>query len=97
MERDCIIAHGGAKYLLERLLNTSDAYVTRVCDKCGLFAQRMFTESQIILPEDQFYCKGCRNYTHITKIRLPYSMKLLIQELMAMNIAPRIRTTQYSV
>jgi dTDP-4-amino-4,6-dideoxygalactose transaminase len=29
------------KFLKERLMDTSDAYSTYVCDICGLFAQRV--------------------------------------------------------
>ena len=41
MERDAIISHGMSKFLKEKLMDTSDAYNTYVCDKCGLFAQRL--------------------------------------------------------
>jgi len=93
MERDTIIAHGMAMFLKERLLETADAYTTYVCDKCGMFAQRMLKKDLPIHPtkHDVYYCPACKNKTEISKIMIPYAFKLLLQELMAMNVLPRIR------
>jgi len=91
-ERDSVISHGCAKFLKERLLETSDAYSTFVCDVCGLFAQRMIRRDNkpYATKKDIYYCPACKNKTKISKIMIPYAFKLLIQELMAMSIAPRI-------
>lgn len=93
MERDTIIAHGMSMFLKERLLETADAYTTYVCDKCGMFAQRMLKKDQPIHPTkyDVYHCPSCKNKTEISKIMIPYAFKLLLQELMAMNVLPRIR------
>ena len=37
-------------------------------------------------------CKTCNNRTHFSRIKIPYACKLLFQELVTMNIAPRIIT-----
>jgi DNA-directed RNA polymerase II subunit RPB2 len=93
MERDCIISHGMANFLKERLVDLSDEYKVHVCEICGMFAQRMLrrqhsgTDSHF----DIYYCKACNNNNKIAKISIPYAFKLLLQELMAINIAPRIR------
>jgi DNA-directed RNA polymerase II subunit RPB2 len=94
MERDAMCAHGLAKLIKEKLLDNSDAYATFVCDKCGLFAQRFNRRGNMPYsqPNDVYYCPACNNYNEISKVVIPYAFKLLIHELMAMCIAPRIRT-----
>jgi DNA-directed RNA polymerase beta subunit/intein/homing endonuclease len=99
MERDAIISHGMSKFLKERFLDVSDSYSCYVCDICGLFAQRVIKKENKSQPSnsDIYQCTSCKNKTKISKIIIPYAFKLLIQELMSMNIAPRIRTVQYEV
>jgi len=94
MERDALIAHGIAKFLHEKMMYNSDAYATYVCDICGLFAQRAPRPGIKSEPSntDIYYCPSCNNSSKISKIMIPYAFKLLLQELMAMSIAPRIRT-----
>lgn len=58
MERDCIIAHGMAAFLKERLYYNSDAYRVHVCDVCGLFAVAN-------LVRKDFSCKKCDNTTQV--------------------------------
>ena len=87
MERDVGIAHGSAFLLREKLLEASDKYVTYVCNICGLFATKM-------LKKDVYHCTSCKNSTRISKVILPYAFKLLMQELMSVNILPRLKVRE---
>ena len=100
MERDCILAHGATRMMLNRLFeqaNTFDFYVRR---HCGLVAEAMAPE-HVSSVRPRLYCRGCRlaGEEHVAFVRMPYSMKLLHQELGAMAIAMRfkVRPTEQRV
>ena len=84
MERDCIISHGAARFLKERLMDVSDSYTTCVCKTCGFLAIQDKQRNIMI-------CKGCKTSNGVEEIKIPYACKLLFQELMSINIAPRIK------
>ena len=83
MERDCIISHGGAAFLKERLIDQSDAFVTCVCKQCGFMA---INDAQRNIKT----CTVCKSSEYCVDITIPYACKLLFQELMSMNIAVKI-------
>ena len=84
MERDCMISHGTSSFVRERLMDVSDKYSIYVCNICGLTATSN-SDKQI------YECKKCNNYGDFTKTYIPYSCKLLFQELQCMSIYPRIK------
>ena len=84
MERDCMISHGAARFLKERLMDVSDRYRVHVCENCGLIAQAN-------LQAGSYTCKLCPQ-SKICQVYIPYACKLLFQELMAMHIAPKMVT-----
>ena len=84
MERDCMISHGAALFLKERLMDVSDKYRVHVCESCGLFAVAD-------IDSQTFSCQLCKKKsTGIAQVNIPYACKLLFQELMAMHVMPRI-------
>ncbi|KAL7423067.1 DNA-dependent RNA polymerase II [Cryptotrichosporon argae] len=83
MERDCMISHGIAGFLKERMYESSDAFRLHVCDQCGLMAIAK-------LKKQEFQCTVCRSNSQISQIYIPYAAKLLFQELQAMNISVRM-------
>ena len=89
MERDCIISHGAANVLSERLFEQSDPFIATVCSKCGLLAQP--TADKTLLRQKKPFCRVCNQSNTVHDVRMPYAFKLLLQELMAMNIAARLR------
>ena len=83
MERDAIVAHGASVFLKERMIDVSDHFKCFICNKCGLICTAN--------PERNIYkCNNCKNNAEISQVRIPYAMKLLMQELMSMSVAQRI-------
>jgi DNA-directed RNA polymerase II subunit RPB2 len=85
MERDCMCSHGASTFTKERLYDASDSFRVHVCKKCGLIAS--YNDKKHI-----HHCKTCDNRTDFSYVEIPYSCKLMFQELISMNIAPRIMT-----
>jgi DNA-directed RNA polymerase II subunit RPB2 len=87
MEKDAMVAHGCGQFLKERMMECSDITKVYVCDECGLFATKA-------IDKDYYVCRSCNNSTRISAVTMPYACKLLYQELMSVNVLPRIRTEQ---
>jgi len=77
MERDCLIGYGATQLLLERLMISSDAFEVSCCEQCGLMGYGG-------------WCTHCKSSKHVSKLTIPYAAKLLFQELMSMNIVPKL-------
>jgi hypothetical protein len=82
---NCMISHGASRFTQDRIYYSSDKYQVYCCNKCGLIASYN-DELHIHL------CRTCDNRTDFSLLNIPYSCKLLFQELITMNIAPRFIT-----
>jgi DNA-directed RNA polymerase II subunit RPB2 len=85
MEKDAMVSHGAARFTKGRMYDSSDKYSVFVCKKCGLIAAY---NDEIHI----HHCKTCDNRVDFSYVEIPYSCKLLFQELNTMNIVPRIMT-----
>jgi DNA-directed RNA polymerase II subunit RPB2 len=87
MERDCMISHGASRFTKGRIYDASDKFEVHACCKCGMIAA--FNDKTHI-----HYCRTCDNRIDFARVKLPYSCKLLFQELITMNVAPRLITKE---
>jgi DNA-directed RNA polymerase II subunit RPB2 len=105
MERDGILAHGCSGFLNESYMVRGDEYYMAVCNKTGCIAvynpaQNIFLSpladgplqfSDSIDGDKVIDVKSVYGRS-FSIVRIPYSLKLLIQELQAMNIQMRLIT-----
>lgn len=87
MERDVLVGQGVSAVLKDRLFEQSDQYTYWICDVCGLQA---FVDKE----RKRRYCGLCYG-NKISRIRIPFGTKLILQELQAMGIVCRILTSPY--
>ena len=80
METWSQMAAGCSRFLKERVFDCSDAFTVIVCKKC-----RNITNSAKV-------CKTCKT-DDIQKVNLPYSSKLLLQELQCVGIKMKLITS----
>jgi len=83
MERDTIIGHGAAMVLKERLLDSSDREEIHVCGNCGMTAVENYEQRRV-------YCPNCEEETDVHSLEMSYAFKLLLDEMKALGIAPRL-------
>jgi DNA-directed RNA polymerase subunit B len=84
MERDCLIGHGAAMVIKDRLLDESDGTIQYVCGNadCGHFA--------IKDRKGNLRCTVCENTSKIYPVQTSYAFKLLVDELMSLGVAMRL-------
>jgi len=82
MERDCLLSQGSSAVLYDRLYLASDTYEMLICNQCHNPMNGVN------------YCNTC-NTDDISKIQLPFSCKLLLQELQAMSIKVNYKAEKY--
>ena len=85
MERDCMVSHGASRFTKGRLYDASDKFQVHVCKDCGMIAA--YNDELGI-----HHCRTCDNRVDFVYTEIPYSCKLLFQELLTMNVTPRIIT-----
>ena len=84
MERDCLIGHGAAMLLRDRLLEESDKYTLYICETCGHIAY-------FDMKQRKYTCKLCEDKAKISPVIVSYAFKLLLQELMSLCISPKLK------
>ena len=85
MEKDAIVAHGISRFMRGRFYDASDKYQVFTCKKCGMIVSY---NNELNIHK----CHYCGNKTDFAYILLPWSLKLLFQELITMNVCPRMIT-----
>ena len=85
MERDCLIGHGAAMVIKDRLLDESDGTIQYVCGnpECGHFA--------IKDRKGNLRCPVCENTSKIYPVQTSYAFKLLLDELLSLGVAMRLQ------
>jgi hypothetical protein len=105
MERDGIIGHGVSHFLQESMMVRGDEYYMAICNKTGTIAIYNSMRDLFISPmadgpikftgnllSEMNIQKMTRFGRSFSIVRVPYSFKLLMQELMTMNITMRVIT-----
>ncbi|MDP3916783.1 MAG: DNA-directed RNA polymerase subunit B [Nanoarchaeota archaeon] len=81
MEKDCFVAHGASLLLKERF--DSDRTVVPICSSCGLIAvDDVFRKKK--------FCHRCGGNVEINNIEISYAFKLLIDEIRAIGVLPKV-------
>ncbi|TLZ56120.1 MAG: DNA-directed RNA polymerase subunit B, partial [Methanobacteriota archaeon] len=85
MERDCLIGHGAAMVIKDRLLDESDGTIQYVCGnpECGHFA--------IKDRKGMLRCPVCENNSNIYPVQTSYAFKLLLDEMLSLGVAMRLQ------
>jgi len=85
MEKDCLLAHGAALTLKERF--SSDETEIPICKKCGIAVIENKQKGII-------QCPLCGKPDNIVKVKMSYSFKLVMDEMMSMGILPRVQISE---
>ena len=81
----CLIGHGAAMVIKDRLLDESDGTQQYICGNpnCGHIA--------IHDRRGALYCPVCKNNTNIYLVQTSYAFKLLMDELLSLGVAMRLQ------
>ena len=85
MERDSILAHGAAFLLQDRLMNCSDYSKAQVCATCGSLLSPV---ARVVVNGEarEVECRMCGEAGQVQTVAVPFVLRYLAAELMAMNI-----------
>jgi DNA-directed RNA polymerase II subunit RPB2 len=107
MEKDAIVSHGLTYFLNESMLVRGDLYYIAVCNKTGMLAiynenKNIFLSpladgpikfTNQVLPYDPGQLRNISKYSReFSILKVPYTFKLLLHELLSMNVALRLIT-----
>ena len=94
MEKDAFIAHGAGFSLRDRLSDNSDATPVVICRTCGRLAEHRHSTRFGKGLYNKPFCRGCRKKEckgfNCVTIPVPFATILLIRELEALHIIPKI-------
>lgn len=105
MDRDCLIAHGMTRFISDSMMVRGDQYYMAICNQTGSVA--IYNESKNIylspmvdgpikfnrnIENEMNVNAESKNGRNFSIIRIPYAFKLLMQELLSMNVHMRIIT-----
>lgn len=86
-----MLSHGVVDFLKDRLFYNSDPYTAPICKHCGLIgipaSSTKFGETVHSKPR----CSNPTCHGTCVMVDMPYAMKLLLQELLAMHVGCRLR------
>ena len=85
MEGETLVGHGAAMLLQEKFIEDSDKVTELVCEKCGVIAINDHIRNKK-------YCPIC-NSSKVYPVEMAYGFKLLLDELKALGIMPKINIT----
>ena len=107
MERDALLAHGGAYLLRDRLMNCSDKHIGAVCTTCQSLlspcstrhvvqhaGEDLQTTAEQAQNQSQLICRVCQDLKRpytIAQVPLPYVFRYLANELAGMNIKLQLK------
>ena len=105
MERDGLIAHGLAKFVEDSMMERGDEYYMAICNHTGSIAIYNESKNLFLSPmadgpikfngeiDDKMSIVDISRYGRsFSVVRVPYTFKLLMQELLTMNVQIRVIT-----
>jgi DNA-directed RNA polymerase II subunit RPB2 len=85
MEVLCVLANGILGFMKERFVECSDGFPLWICARCHRMAI-------VNTYESIFRCPSCKNTSDFCQVRVPFAMKLLLQECSALAVDSRLLT-----